>query len=117
MVWEVQLTAPEGAEEACSDILTAAGSQGSVMEWLPEDNAPVRVKGFFPDDIHHEQVKLHLLLLFAASSLAIPFETIHWRHIPDQDWTESWKKEIRPFPVGHRFLIRPSWWPPEDSDR
>jgi ribosomal protein L11 methyltransferase len=28
--------------------------------------------------------------------------------VPDQDWSETWKKDLRPFAVG-RVFIRPSW--------
>ncbi|MBF0630815.1 MAG: 50S ribosomal protein L11 methyltransferase [Magnetococcales bacterium] len=117
MVWEVQLLAPEGCEDACRDLLAEIDSLGSVMEWLPEVGARVRVKGYFPDDIQREETELRLLLRLSAASMALPTHGIQWQHLPDRDWAEAWKKDLKPFCVGQHFLIRPSWWPEEETSR
>ncbi|HIJ85115.1 MAG: Ribosomal protein L11 methyltransferase [Magnetococcales bacterium] len=117
MVWEVQLVAPDGREDVCSSLLETAGSMGAVMEWTPDASAKVRVKGYFPDTMKRDDVELRLRLLLLADAVTLTTDGMQWRHLPDQDWAEAWKKDLKPFPVGQRFLIRPSWWPNEETTR
>ncbi len=39
--------------------------------------------------------------------------------LADTDWAEAWKANYRPFPIGRRFWIEPSWerQPPPEADR
>ncbi|HAT50885.1 MAG: 50S ribosomal protein L11 methyltransferase [Nitrospirae bacterium] len=117
MVWEVQLLAPEGCEEACSEILAAAGSMGSVMEWAPEVGARVKVKGYFSEEIQRDDAELRVQLSLAAAQMPWAAHAMVWQHLPDQDWAEAWKKDLKPMAVGQRFLISPSWWPKEKTSR
>lgn len=117
MVWEVQLLAPEGCEDVCCEILDAAGSMGSVMEWAPEVGARVKVKSYFSEDIQRDDAELRVRLLLAASQITLAADAMVWQHMPDQDWAEAWKKDLKPMAVGQRFLISPSWWPEEKTSR
>ncbi|MBF0132385.1 MAG: 50S ribosomal protein L11 methyltransferase [Magnetococcales bacterium] len=117
MVWEVQLSAPEGCEDACSGILDAVGSMGAVMEWAPEVGAVVTVKGYFSEEIQRDDTALRIQLLLAAAQMPQVANAMVWQHMPDQDWAEAWKKDLKPIPVGQRFLISPSWWPEEETSR
>ncbi|MBF0437047.1 MAG: 50S ribosomal protein L11 methyltransferase [Magnetococcales bacterium] len=118
MVWEVRVLAPEGREELCAALLDDVGSLGSVMEWGPEAQSRVWVKGYFPDAIQRDECELRLRLALAGRQLHLEGEAgMQWRHLVDEDWAEAWKKDWRPFPVGERFLIRPSWWSQEASSR
>lgn len=117
MVWEVQMTASGGSEDVYSSILNEAGSVGSVLEWEPEVCAKIQVKGYFSDEVNRDDTELRVRLLLLASGINLPADGMQWRHLPDQDWTQSWKKGLQPFTVGKRFLISPSWWPEVETER
>lgn len=118
MVWEVRMLAPEGFEERCGILLDNVGSMGSVMEWGPESHREVWVKGYFPDSIQRDERELCLrLALLEGQVPLVGEEGMQWRHLVDEDWAEAWKKDLKPFLVGERFLIRPSWWPHEATSR
>ncbi|MBF0421460.1 MAG: 50S ribosomal protein L11 methyltransferase [Magnetococcales bacterium] len=117
MVWEVQLLAPEGSEETYGEVLNEAGSLGYAMEWLPENQTRIWVKGYFPDDTPCDMVQSNLIVRLAAHRLTVTTEGIRWHRLPDQDWAEAWKKDWKPIEVGQSFLIRPSWWPNEVTTR
>ncbi len=38
---------------------------------------------------------------------------IAWRWQDDEDWSESWKRGLRPRRVGRSFIVAPSWTEPE----
>ncbi|MGQ0813680.1 MAG: 50S ribosomal protein L11 methyltransferase [Gemmatimonadota bacterium] len=38
---------------------------------------------------------------------------IDWRWQPDEDWSETWKRGLRPRRVGQSFVVTPSWSRPE----
>ena len=40
------------------------------------------------------------------------------KNVAEEDWANNWKKYFKPFPVGDRLLIQPSWEPiPEQTDK
>lgn len=38
---------------------------------------------------------------------------LQWRWQDDEDWSETWKRGLRPRRVGHAFIVTPSWAQPE----
>ncbi len=41
--------------------------------------------------------------------------TLEISAVREEDWAENWKQYFKPFPVGKRFLIKPSWETVEDD--
>lgn len=40
------------------------------------------------------------------------------KNVQEEDWANSWKKYFKPFPIGERLMIRPSWEElQEDTDK
>ena len=37
--------------------------------------------------------------------------------VPEQDWLEDWRKDLKGFPLGDRFYVAPSWQTPPETDR
>lgn len=35
--------------------------------------------------------------------------TLHMKNIREEDWANNWKQYFKPFPVGKRLMIKPSW--------
>ena len=42
--------------------------------------------------------------------------TLDVSEVREEDWAENWKQYFKPFPVGKRFLIKPSWEEIEDAE-
>ncbi len=42
---------------------------------------------------------------------------ITMKNIAEEDWANNWKKYFKPFPVGERLLIQPSWEDTPKTDR
>ncbi|MCJ7856432.1 50S ribosomal protein L11 methyltransferase [Lachnospiraceae bacterium NSJ-143] len=38
------------------------------------------------------------------------------KNVKEEDWANNWKKYFKPFPVGDRIVIKPSWEEYEDTD-
>jgi len=50
------------------------------------------------------------LLELQRRGLRVEIEKMKVRVFADRDWNEEWKKGYRPFEIGGRFLIKPSWY-------
>lgn len=125
----------ETVHEACdavSELLTAAGAYGTVIEDpqdaiemvnksdsldyfspdfiknLPED---VKVKAYFPDGTNINEL-CHTIkekLIFVASCLSIPIPVMSTGLISEQDWANEWKKYYKAFSICKGIVIKPTW--------
>jgi len=114
--WEVGIRLREDLSEVLVPALSRAGTRGLTFseradgvevlayfdapqdagQWAREVSRAVREAGFSDDHVVDVRV----------------------RPIPTQDWASRWKEGYKPFPVGRRFLIAPSWdYPPETGGR
>lgn len=78
---------------------------------MPED---VLVKGWFTQDEHTHDVLANLrqqLAALAAQGDGLDFGTLtlDFQDVADEDWAENWKKYYKPFRVGTRLVVKPSW--------
>jgi ribosomal protein L11 methyltransferase len=78
---------------------------------LPED---VLVKGWFAqDETTHDTVsalRRELAALHAdARGLDVGVLTLEFRIVADEDWAENWKRYYKPFRIGERLVVKPSW--------
>lgn len=136
-------TTTEGAE-LVSDILTRHGAAGTeivdradvpnpskpgvywelydpkLVKDMPDD---VLVKGWFAADARLSDV-LGIVRgeLAALPELAcgLPVGTLSMdmKDVADEDWSENWKKNYKPFRVGSRLVVKPTWesYEPQSGD-
>jgi ribosomal protein L11 methyltransferase len=78
---------------------------------MPED---VLVKGWF---IQNEQLRDTLSNLRAQltelangdADISFGALTMEMKNVADEDWAENWKRYYKPFRVGGRLVVKPSW--------
>ncbi|HNW87079.1 MAG TPA: 50S ribosomal protein L11 methyltransferase [Candidatus Limiplasma sp.] len=80
---------------------------------MPTD---VLVKGWFTQDEHTHDVLGNLRQQLAsladeASGLDFGALSVDVTQVADEDWAENWKKYYKPFRVGSRLIVKPSWEP------
>lgn len=101
----ITVEVPSDAREALSEGLFALG--GSAVE---ERGAALSTYISPPADVRAwlEHARATLSELTGVDSLKID-----WRWRAGEDWSETWKKGLRPRRVGRRFVVTPSWAKPE----
>lgn len=87
---------------------------------MPED---VLVKGWFAQDEHTHDVLANLraqLAALASRETGLDFGTLKMelQDVADEDWAENWKQYYKPFRIGSRLVVKPSWekYDPEPED-
>ncbi|MEJ5171204.1 MAG: 50S ribosomal protein L11 methyltransferase [Fimbriimonadales bacterium] len=65
---------------------------------------PPRIEGYLEDAPGAEERASVL-----AERLRGIGATVESEEVPDQDWSETWKRFFKPFRVGDRLVVRPSW--------
>lgn len=107
----------EAAEAVAEYLSPYAYNQGVVLEQLgdsddPEPNALesiVNVKIYLSEDerTHEIQEDIEEVLYQLGRIYPIPEPT--YRMLADEDWENSWREKFKPFRVGKRLWIKPSW--------
>lgn len=82
-----------------------------LLESMPED---VLVKGWFPLDEHTHDVLQSMkqeLEGLLTMDMGIPLGTLklEMKDVADADWAENWKKYYKPFRIGRRLVVKPTW--------
>ncbi|MDR1578707.1 MAG: 50S ribosomal protein L11 methyltransferase [Deltaproteobacteria bacterium] len=106
------LAAPPLAGEAVSDILFEAGADG-IWEDTPDIEGRLVFRAGFP--LGHESrlmAEIPAGLVRVAESLDFPLTsvTLSLEIKPAEDFSQTWKKDLKPFGVGSKLWIAPSWW-------
>ena len=123
---EISMLVDGELAEAVAEVLSRFIPAGVVIESHvspgPEDQGPGspelwRVTGYLPVNEQvealKEQITEALWYLGRIKELPDPeFQTVQ-----QVDWSEAWKKNYRPIPVGRHLLIAPSWVEPEPEGR
>lgn len=97
--------APSDAQrDALAEGLLALGGTS-----ILEDGAALTTYVTAPQDVASwtERARVTLGDLMGSSA------QITWRWQDDEDWSESWKRGLRPRRVGRNFIVTPSWCTPE----
>jgi ribosomal protein L11 methyltransferase len=106
----ITLVIPEGFGEAISNFLIEEGATG--VEEVGEDLRWEKVKAYYPEDGKEERV-LHSLRQYLKSLEKIVPEIaqtqIETTSIPEQDWSENWKRFFKPIQVTSRLVVKPPW--------
>jgi ribosomal protein L11 methyltransferase len=114
--WEIQVVCNSLLEEPMCWRLEEFGCQGTAAQ---RQGDHCRIAAYYP------QAQAHVLDL-AALSLSIRQDalvmqqsppTVRWHLIEEEDWSQSWKQQWQPKPIGDRFLIHPAWLPIPQTDR
>ena len=77
------------------------------------------VKGFFPADDKMDEVKEQLTAVFVLSEMLTGLSvTYDFYVLEDEVWQDGWKQYYKPFRVGERLVIKPTWeeYEPEEQD-
>ncbi|MGT2722300.1 50S ribosomal protein L11 methyltransferase [Streptococcus porcinus] len=125
---ELTVTIHRDAEEAVSNILIEAGSQGVAIsdsadylgqtgrygEIFPEveQSDRVAVTGYFPDSMDLVALRNQLesdLEELRTSSLETGDILLSAQELAEEDWADNWKKYYEPARITHDLTIVPSW--------
>lgn len=82
-----------------------------MLDAMPED---VLVKGWFERGAQEEQTSETLRrkleeLKAAEPGLALGSLRVEEENVQDEDWAEEWKKNYKPFRIGSRLVVKPTW--------
>ncbi|MBF0186565.1 MAG: 50S ribosomal protein L11 methyltransferase [Magnetococcales bacterium] len=126
-LWECVCTVDDCFVERVSDALTKIGAVTVTIENAghlqvvseQERFERCRVRGLFAQIEESEigVLETRVRLMLAASGLE--HAPVNARLIEQQDWSEAWKADYHPIPIGQRLLILPSWLeiPSEHANR
>ena len=125
MYWlEVSLTVEEERAEFISDILRPFAQDDSVVleqmgdaENLDPDalEPDVTVKIYIPGDEDSVTLRHQIEAALSQSDTNQTFPKPAYRKLEEADWANAWKENYKPFRVGERFWIQPSWLVAQDT--
>jgi len=98
-------------EEAVCNFLFEHGGLGLEIDETEEGKRSIQ--GFFPGRVNKKAVRNRFETL--AENLRktfpeIPKAKCQLTLLPDRDWQEKWKEDIKPLKISPGLIIRPSWW-------
>lgn len=122
---EISVAVDGEAAEAVSATLEPYAYQGGVViEQMGDLNDPdplalepeIVVKIYAPD--YEDTPKLRRKIDEALYYLGrlYPVSEPRYRQIVDEDWSTTWRKNYKPFQIGRRIWIQPSWLEAENID-
>jgi ribosomal protein L11 methyltransferase len=118
-VWlEVSVEVNEELAESVADVMTRFASEGVALGYAsiePDPDGegsprgPLTVRAYLPwdSDLESRRAGLEEALWHLGRISPIP-EPV-FREIGELDWSVEWKKNYRPFRIGKRLVIVPSW--------
>ena len=127
MKWlEVSLVVDGEMAEAVSEVLSRYVPGGVVVESTaisPELEGeghpigPLHVRGYLPQDEQLEEKREQIERGLYFLGRIHPLPEAQFTSIDEVDWSQSWKQNFRPVPVGERLIIVPSWLQSPDESR
>lgn len=125
MYWlEVAVATDGEAAEAVSELLQPyAYGGGVILEQLgdPDDLDPqallptVTVKIYIPEDEDSPAVRRRIEEALYHMGRLYPIPPPQFRRLEETDWANAWKENYKPFRVGRRLWIQPSWLPADEA--
>jgi len=122
---EVSLTVNGELAEAVADVFSRYAPNGVALqpEVGKDESEPravsnqIKVLAYLQvdDSIHakREGIDHGLWHLGQIQSLPAPA----FRFIEEKDWSNLWKENYKPIPIGEKLLILPAWYPPPEGKR
>ena len=86
---------------------------------LENEDKSVTIQGFFADDVEFPAKKQHVIAALAIHNVVSADDlTPRFYHLKDETWQDGWKQYYKPFHVGKRFVVKPTWemYAPVDDD-
>lgn len=110
---EISVEVDGEAAEAVSAVFNQYGFGGSVMEELRSSDASappvVHAKTFVRGKDRASLERIETALWHLGQIYPVPSPTL--RTLSNADWQDAWKAGYKPFRIGRRILIAPSWRP------
>ncbi|MCS7158320.1 MAG: 50S ribosomal protein L11 methyltransferase [Blastocatellia bacterium] len=114
--WAVRVRLREDLSELLFPLFSSAGTRGLAFSGS-EDALELLAYFDAPQDAAWWASQMNAAMQRAGFS-ADRIAEICVEPVPIEDWASRWKEGYKPFPVGRRFLIAPSWdQPRETGDR
>ncbi len=111
---ELSIVTSQEAADALSDRLIEYGSQGAVLEDVPEHPGWSVVKVYYEPAIDMTALQAKIRdYLSELQTLGIECGPgdMTTASIAQEDWSSNWKQYFKPLRVGDHFIIKPSWEP------
>ena len=106
----VELSISKEFGEGVSNFLIERGAAG--IEELEGDPKWERLRTYFPQDGKEKRI-LYALRRYLTSlekiAPEIPRAKMKTASLPEQDWSENWKRFFRPVEATPRFVVKPPW--------
>lgn len=126
MYWlEISIQTDGEGAEAVAEVLRPFAYQASVVleqrgdetNLDPDALEPtVTVKVYVPEDEDSPQLRQRVAEALYHLGRLYPLPEPVFRELVDDDWANAWKEHYRPFRLGHRLRIRPTWLAHEPDD-
>ncbi len=111
------ITDGEGAEAVAEALRPFAHDDGVVLEQLGDESDPdpdaletaVTVKIYLPEEDDTPELRRRLEEVLYHMGRLYPIPPPTFRQLEERDWANAWKEHYRPFRIGKRIWIQPSW--------
>lgn len=111
------ITDGEGAEALAETLRPFAYNDGVVLEQLGDESNPahdaletaVTVKIYLPESKDSPEIRQRLEEILYHMGRLYPIPPPTFRKLKEEDWANAWKAHYRPFRIGKKIWIQPSW--------
>ncbi|MFM2431572.1 MAG: hypothetical protein RLZZ511_2785 [Cyanobacteriota bacterium] len=114
--WEIRVVCETHLEEVMFWRLEQFGCQGTSSQ---RSGQQAQMTAYYPQPQAHvlDLAALSLSIRQDALNLEQPIPQVRWGIIEEEDWSQTWKQQWEPRPIGDRLLIHPAWLPKPETDR
>ena len=114
----------EGAEAVAEVLRPFAYQESVVLEQLGDDatadpdalESVVTVKIYVPEEDDSPELRRRVAEILYHMGRLYPIPEPVFCELADEDWANAWKDHYRPFRLGRRLKIWPTWLPRESDD-
>jgi ribosomal protein L11 methyltransferase len=111
--------------EVVAELFSRYAPTGVILENLParktaqseRESDSILVRAFLKADDTLQTKKRKIEEGLGYLSQILPIPNPRYRILTEEDWTESWKANYDPIPIGDRIQIHPAWLPKPATDR
>jgi ribosomal protein L11 methyltransferase len=103
----ISVRVPAEHADAVSNVFFEAGSGVQLDEPASSHSVNVTVKGYLAQEGDYQQTIETIRRRMAATVGSLV--DLELDEIENEDWAVSWRESYKPFRVGRRLLVKPSW--------